>query len=727
VPAPPRAKAAPAPAPFFSPSAFDAVTYGATVSLETCDGWFLSVHPKTGAVSVREPEARWQQRRAPPFSSKQRPPPICAFRVAHLTDPSKRGEVRFGDPVWLVVVGSGSGGNGGGGGDGGAAAPPPWREGSVLCSVVQRADALASVSAAVAAAALGGWDERSGTHRVAGALPARAADNVDNGGGGGAPSPLVALRAFLEARERAPPAPAAARAASRAAFSPLDPIDITGAKSGSRRNLAVLVEELAAAAAAGGRSRGHLLDSCGDHMGVLRPGAACVPLQRGGAGGDGGAAAAAAAASARNRVPAETGRWGLLCAARGSGAKGAAVKNGDVVVLTQGLFFVTSASARGAISARAAAAAAESEGEEGGGGGGAPSPGSGSGGPKASPPPAAADGGPLCAAQAALDSSVFVGQPGDGCAGGNRRAAVLAALALDVGEGAGAAAAPLQPGARAQFALRLLSAAPPPGGAAAGARSAAPAPQPLLNPAAEARLEAARRLRLGAAGAARAREAGAREAPDPADAAACENIPHMLASSRAADRAAATERQCARRTAQGGLAEQQLARERLAPGVQREAAAARGVARAALKRAARRHGLPLGGAGQRAAAAAAPLAGGARAPPPTPPPRSCALCGAHYFCSADLCGEARAVGGAVALGAPPPPRSPLARRGGAPRAARGMDWGVSPRPSRPAGDELAVVEFHGRLSAQDAALGLEGTMREARAITRALLRAADAV
>jgi hypothetical protein len=314
---------------------------------------------------------------------------------------------------------------------------------------------------------------------------------------------------------------------------------------------------------------------------------------------------------------------------------------------------------------------------------------------------------------------VFVEQAGDGCAGGNRREVFLLSREdVDLGAGAGEG-----PGARSVFTLRLLTPAPP----APGARTAMHgARAPRVDPAAEERLRRARALRLGAAAAARP---GA-EAPDPADEAAAANIPHFLAASRRADHAAAMACAFSRALAQQDSLDVVVAREveaRVAPGVAREAAAARSGARVAMRREARRRGLPLSSAGGAPAAPAAPASMEAKCAPPTPPATSCTLCGAHVFCKVDLCREGHRMEGAVARGAAAPPTSPLALRGG--EKARlplpTMNWGLARSPEREEGRELEVADFYHKLSAQDWGLGLTGTLAEARSITQNLLRAAD--
>jgi hypothetical protein len=144
--------------------------------VESLDGWFLTVHPDTGAVTVREPEPGWFERRRLPFqrrggsargsissssareSSAPLPPPLFAFRLAHPSDAARQGTpVRFGEPVSLVVVDSPRAPTaqvlaGAGASLGGAA----WKSGSVLAVHMQRGAELAALSDGAAYAALGG-------------------------------------------------------------------------------------------------------------------------------------------------------------------------------------------------------------------------------------------------------------------------------------------------------------------------------------------------------------------------------------------------------------------------------------------------------------------------------------------------------------------------------------------------------------------------------------------
>jgi hypothetical protein len=732
----PAAPTQPAPAAaaklVFSVNPFDTISYGNLVALESPDGWFLSVHPKSGLVSVREPEPRWVERARLPFDGGARPPPIYAFRVAHLTDPHRKGAVRFGDAIWLVVV---SGGGRGGAAAGvaadaaaaaaapppplqdaaGARAPPPaWQDGSVLCAMVQRGEAMGAVSPAVAAAALGGWDEAAGRPRATGAAPsARAAAGCPPPCAiGSAPSELAALRAYLEVRESHTRSSPAARATARGTFSPLDPADMLPSARAQGRPLAAMMAEAQAGAA---RARARLLDECGERMGVLRPGVAFVPPAR----VERGDAAAAEAAAARNRLPAALGRWALVAAEQGGNAPGSEVRNGAVVVLTQGFLYVTSAprvgaAARGAQGGGGGGAGGEAEGAggDGDGGGGRDVP------PAATSPSRRLPNTHLSTARAAADSSVFEAQPGDGYAGGNRREVFLAAGAVDLGTGEGGDAV----GARAHFTLRLLGPAPASlrdrsaARGAPGARGAAP-PAAVVDPTAEARLRRARQQRLGAGA------AGSGEAADPADERAAANIGRALAASRSADLAAAARRFFGTELALLDRIDVVMARQMEAtvvPGVAREAEMARRCARAAMKREATRRGLPMGGAAGGNGGPRADEVGPFAQPAPTAP-TTCTLCGSRVFCTVDLCSASYGVEREVARGVLPPARAPWLNAD----VDVAMDWGILPPARRLPGLELAVSNFDAALDAQDRGLGLAKTLAEARAVTSALLRAAD--
>lgn len=107
------------------------VFFGSTIALESLDGWFLTVHPKTGIVSVREPEPRWYQRGIMPFrrttlpTGEVREAPHYLFRIINLKNPLANGPVHHGDPIWLQVC-EGRGDDG-------------WQSGSVLAPYVQQA------------------------------------------------------------------------------------------------------------------------------------------------------------------------------------------------------------------------------------------------------------------------------------------------------------------------------------------------------------------------------------------------------------------------------------------------------------------------------------------------------------------------------------------------------------------------------------------------------------
>ena len=155
----PRARSAAAPAPSprppaprrfrregqvrFSEDGTQTVTYDSHIALETTDGWFLTMHPKTGVVSVREPEEDWLARRAPPFAGPNAP--IFVWRVANMKWPLglKHGQpVSFGDAIWLVAI-DGSGAD-------------TWQSGAVLAPKVSAVEHLANFNHADAWNALGG-------------------------------------------------------------------------------------------------------------------------------------------------------------------------------------------------------------------------------------------------------------------------------------------------------------------------------------------------------------------------------------------------------------------------------------------------------------------------------------------------------------------------------------------------------------------------------------------
>jgi hypothetical protein len=108
--------------------------YGSTVALESIDGWFLTVHPRHGAVAVREPEPNWYERGSMPFKRSKgvggtvKEPPHYLFKLVNLKNPLENGPIRYGDPVWLQVA-PGRGESG-------------WRSGSVLAPYLHHAVAL---------------------------------------------------------------------------------------------------------------------------------------------------------------------------------------------------------------------------------------------------------------------------------------------------------------------------------------------------------------------------------------------------------------------------------------------------------------------------------------------------------------------------------------------------------------------------------------------------------
>jgi hypothetical protein len=115
----------------FNPTNTAPVFYGSTLALETLDGWYLTVHPRTGLTAVREPEPNWYARGLMPFQrtylgrGQYREAPHYLFKVVNLVDPMANGPVRAGDPVWLQAT-EGRG-------------EPSWKNGSVLCPHVHRA------------------------------------------------------------------------------------------------------------------------------------------------------------------------------------------------------------------------------------------------------------------------------------------------------------------------------------------------------------------------------------------------------------------------------------------------------------------------------------------------------------------------------------------------------------------------------------------------------------
>lgn len=107
------------------------VFYGSTVAFESLDGWYLTIHPKTGVVSVREPEPNWYERGLMPFqrtyagAGHYKEAPHYLFRLVNLQQPMANGPIRGGDPVWLQVA-EGRGDEG-------------WTSGSILAPYLQRA------------------------------------------------------------------------------------------------------------------------------------------------------------------------------------------------------------------------------------------------------------------------------------------------------------------------------------------------------------------------------------------------------------------------------------------------------------------------------------------------------------------------------------------------------------------------------------------------------------
>ena len=127
----------------FSEDVTQGVTYDSHVAFETTDGWFLTMHPKTGLVSVREPEEDWQERRCPPFSGSNAP--IFVFRIASMTWPLgfKHGQpVSFSDPIWLVAI-DGMGTKG-------------WQSGAVLAPKITTVESSSNFNHTETWAALGG-------------------------------------------------------------------------------------------------------------------------------------------------------------------------------------------------------------------------------------------------------------------------------------------------------------------------------------------------------------------------------------------------------------------------------------------------------------------------------------------------------------------------------------------------------------------------------------------
>jgi hypothetical protein len=85
------------------------LSYGSYLALESLDGWFLTVHPKTGLVTMREPEIGWYERGRLPFQrgyigrGKHVDAPYYIFRLINLANPLDNSPVRQGDPIWLQI------------------------------------------------------------------------------------------------------------------------------------------------------------------------------------------------------------------------------------------------------------------------------------------------------------------------------------------------------------------------------------------------------------------------------------------------------------------------------------------------------------------------------------------------------------------------------------------------------------------------------------------------
>ena len=139
------------------------ISYGSLVAIESLDGWFLTVHPVTGTVSVREPEIAWHTRPARvPFGDLHRKTeitpqsvPIWYFRVTNMKDiplhTSNGRAIHLMQEFWLVPI------------DGVGrpsvwkrSAERHWRNGCVLAPRVTVAVPTATLPTSLAWEALGG-------------------------------------------------------------------------------------------------------------------------------------------------------------------------------------------------------------------------------------------------------------------------------------------------------------------------------------------------------------------------------------------------------------------------------------------------------------------------------------------------------------------------------------------------------------------------------------------
>ncbi len=125
----------------FSNDATESVTFDSHVAFETTDGWFLTMHPRTGEVSVREPDEGWIERKAPPFAPNNAP--IYTWRVASMDLPLfyKHGRpVKLNEAIWLVAI-DGEGDRG-------------WQSGAVLSPRVSMPEHTSNFNASDTWAAL---------------------------------------------------------------------------------------------------------------------------------------------------------------------------------------------------------------------------------------------------------------------------------------------------------------------------------------------------------------------------------------------------------------------------------------------------------------------------------------------------------------------------------------------------------------------------------------------